>query len=110
MASWQQAMNMAAPAFGGRASPMYFIFDKASRLRQREAQRARENRLEIVKALSHGTVSRRDLYRWGIYTATGAIALKNGLSPFARSAFGAVPTGTPASPTFGAQPWADPLN
>src|SRR5690242_10853261 len=89
---------------------MYFISDKASRIRQREAQRARENRLEIVKAVSQGTVSRRDLYKWGIYGATGALALKNGLSPFAKSAFAAVPTGAPRSPLFGAKPWADRVN
>ncbi|MEA2872349.1 MAG: manganese oxidase [Hyphomicrobiales bacterium] len=75
-----------------------YISNKASRARQREAQNARDNRAEIVKALSHGQITRRDLYKWGIYTATGALALKNGLSPFARSAFADVPTGTPRSP------------
>ena len=82
---------------------MYFLSDKASRQRQREAQQARNNRAEIVTALSHGQITRRDLYRWGIFTATGALALKNGLNPFARSAFAAVPTGTPRSPLFGAR-------
>ena len=86
---------------------MYFLTEKASRIRQREAQRARDNRAEIVKALSHGQITRRDLYKWGIFTATGMLALKNGLSPFAPSAFadgdGGVPTGTPRSPLFGAQ-------
>ena len=37
------------------------------------------------------------MVKWGIFTATGALALKNGLSPFARSAFALVPTGTPRS-------------
>ena len=64
-----------------------YISWKASRARQKESQNARDNRAEIVKALAHGQITRRDLYRWGIYTATGALALKNGLSPFARSAF-----------------------
>jgi FtsP/CotA-like multicopper oxidase with cupredoxin domain len=84
---------------------MFFLTEKASRIRLREAQRARDNRAEIVKALSHGQITRRDLYKWGIFTATGALALKNGLSPFARSAFadGDVPTGTPPSPLFGAR-------
>ena len=79
--------------------------ENASRRRQREAQRARDNRAEIVKALSHGQITRRDLYRWGLFTATGTLALKNGLSPFAPSAFAdsSVPTGTPRSPLFGAQ-------
>jgi len=38
-----------------------YISDKASRIRQREAQRARDNRAEIVKARSLGQVTRRDL-------------------------------------------------
>ena len=82
---------------------MYYLTEKASRRRQREAQQARNNRAEIVKALSHGQITRRDLYKWGIFTATGMLALKNGLSPFAPSALAAVPTGTPRSPLFGAQ-------
>ena len=79
-----------------------YLPEKASRIRQREAQKARDNRAEIVRALSQGQISRRDLVKWGVFTATGALALKNGLSPFARSAFAAVPTGTPRSPLFGA--------
>ncbi len=76
-----------------------YLPTKASRARQREAENARQNRAEIVKALSHGQITRRDLYKWGIYTATGALLLKNGLSPFARSAFADdIPTGTPRSP------------
>src|SRR5262245_48945342 len=80
-----------------------YISEKASRIRQREAQKARDNRAEIVRALSQGQITRRDLVKWGIFTATGALALKNGLSPFARSAFADVPTGTPRSPLFSAQ-------
>jgi FtsP/CotA-like multicopper oxidase with cupredoxin domain len=76
-----------------------YISRNASAARQREAENARQNRAEIIKALSHGQISKRDLFRWGIYTATGALALKNGLSPFARSAFADdIPTGTPRSP------------
>jgi FtsP/CotA-like multicopper oxidase with cupredoxin domain len=80
-----------------------YISSKASRIRQREAQRARDNRAEIVKARSIGEISRRDLIRWGIFTSSGLLVCKNGLSPFARSAFAAIPTGTPRSPMFGAQ-------
>jgi FtsP/CotA-like multicopper oxidase with cupredoxin domain len=80
-----------------------YISTKASRSRQREAQRARDNRAEIVRARSIGQVSRRDLVRWGIFTASGLLVCKNGLSPFARSAYAAIPTGTPRSPLFGAQ-------
>jgi len=82
---------------------MMYISPKASRIRQREAQKARDNRAEIVQALSAGQITRRDLYKWGILTAAGALALKNGLSPFAPSAFAAIPTGTPRSPLFNAQ-------
>jgi len=88
---------------------MFYLSDKASRARQREAQNARNNRAEILKALSLGQITKRDLYKWGIFTVTGALALKNGLSPFARSAFAAVPTGTPRSPLFGAQKFSQPL-
>src|SRR5215470_14595945 len=87
-----------------------YISKNASRIRQREAQNARNNRAEIVKALSLGQITRRDLYKWGIFTTGGLLALKNGLSPFARSAFAAVPTGTPRSPLFGAQKFTQKLN
>src|SRR5499433_2364184 len=80
-----------------------YISTKASRIRQREAQKARDNRAEIVQALSAGQITRRDLYKWGIFTGIGALALKNVLSPFAPSAFAAIPTGTPRSPLFNAQ-------
>ncbi|HEY2992530.1 MAG TPA: multicopper oxidase domain-containing protein [Methylomirabilota bacterium] len=46
-------------------------------------------------------MSRRDLIRWGLFTAGGALALKNGFSPFARSAYAdGIPTGAPPSPLF----------
>jgi FtsP/CotA-like multicopper oxidase with cupredoxin domain len=61
------------------------------------------NRAEIVRALNSGDVSRRDLLRWGIFSMTGALAMKNGLSPFAKSAYASVPTGAPRSPLFGAK-------
>lgn len=87
-----------------------YISKNASRIRQREAQNARNNRAEIVKALSSGQITKRDLFKWGIFTAGGVLAMKNGLSPLARSAFAAVPTGTPLSPLFGAQKFTQPLN
>jgi FtsP/CotA-like multicopper oxidase with cupredoxin domain len=80
-----------------------YISKRASRARLREAQNARNNRAEIVKALSVGQVSRREIIKWGAFTAGGALALKNGLSPFARSAFADIPTGTPRSPLFGVE-------
>src|SRR5262247_4595045 len=86
-----------------------YISTKASRIRQREAQRARDNRAEIVKAHSIGQITRRDLIRWGLFTSSGLLVCKNGLSPFARSAFAAIPTGTPRSPLFGAQKFSQPM-
>ncbi|WP_088347934.1 MULTISPECIES: multicopper oxidase domain-containing protein [Rhodomicrobium] len=80
-----------------------YLPKSASKARLREAQTSRDNRAEIVRALHLGEVTRRDLFRMGIFTVTGALALKNGLSPFARSAFAAIPVGTPPSPMFGAQ-------
>lgn len=86
-----------------------YLGEKPSKLRLQEAEQARRNRLEIVKALSHGQINRRDLFRWGIFTATGMLALKNGLSPYATSAFAQVPTGAPRSPTFGTRKFTQPM-
>ena len=88
---------------------MYLPKD-APKNRIREAQNARDNRTEIRRALHLGEVTRRDLLRMGIFTVTGALALKNGLSPFASSAYGAIPTGTPRSPMYGAQRFTQPLS
>ena len=87
-----------------------YISNKASRARQREAENARQNRAEITKALSIGQITNRDLYRWGIYTTTGALVLKNGLSPFAPSAYADdIPTGTPRSPLGTATKFSQPM-
>ena len=50
-----------------------FLSSKASKLRIREAQNARRNRQEIVKALADGQVTRRDLFKWGLFTAGGLL-------------------------------------
>src|SRR5262245_2557427 len=86
-----------------------YLSSKTSRIRRREAQRARDNRAEIIRALSIGQITRRDLYKWGLFTTTGFLAWKNGLNPSVRSAFAQVPTGTPRSPLFGAQRFTQPL-
>src|SRR5262245_10054849 len=84
-----------------------FLSPKSSRIRLREAQRARDNRKEIHRALSLGQITRRDLIKWGIMTSGGILVCKNGLSPLAPSAFADnVPTGTPPSPLFGAKKFA----
>lgn len=86
-----------------------YLSKLASRIRILEAENARNNRLEIVKALSHGQITKRDLFRWGLYTTAGTLALKNGLSPFAKSAYAAVPTGTPRSPLGKAKKFDQPF-
>jgi FtsP/CotA-like multicopper oxidase with cupredoxin domain len=90
-------------------NPTMYLKRSAPRNRLREAQTARDNRAEIVRALGLGQVTRRDLLRMGLITAGGMLALKNGLSPFAPSAYGAIPTGTPRSPLFGAQRFTQPM-
>src|SRR5262245_23238374 len=82
-----------------------YLPGKVSKARLREAENARRNRAEIRKALADGTITRRDLLKWGLFTSAGTLALKNGLSPFAPSVYGQVPTGTPPSPLFGVQPF-----
>jgi manganese oxidase len=86
-----------------------FLPKKSSKLRIREAENARANRLDIVKALSHGQITRRDLFKLGIFTTLGGLAWKQGLNPFVRSAFAAIPTGTLASPLFGVLPFTQPM-
>ena len=87
-----------------------YLSRSASRARIREAQNARNNRAEIVKALSTGEVTRRELMKWGIFTAAGTLAMTNGLSPYAHSQIlPSIPTGTPPSPTFGALPFTQKL-
>lgn len=87
-----------------------YLRTNASRQRQKEALNARRNRAEIQRALSHGEVSRRELFKWGIFTGVGALANVHGLSPFASSAFAqGVPTGVPRSPTFGALPFTQKM-
>jgi FtsP/CotA-like multicopper oxidase with cupredoxin domain len=86
-----------------------FLSEKASKRRIREAVNARNNRWEILKALSQKQVSRRELMKWGLFSGFGAIAYKHGLSPFAGSAYAQVPTGLPASPLFGATAFSQPM-
>jgi FtsP/CotA-like multicopper oxidase with cupredoxin domain len=65
----------------------------------KEAEHARNNRIEVVKEYSQGRVTRRDLIKWGLISAAGLLVPKSGFSPFARSAYGASTiTGAPPSP------------
>jgi manganese oxidase len=95
---------------------MSFIYlpEKVSKARQREAENARKNRAEIVRAYSHGKVSRRDLIKWGIITSGGLLAPIHGLNPFVTSAYADgggsnIPTGAPRSPLFGVLPFTQPM-
>ena len=95
-----------------------FLPPDASRARQKEAWDARQERAEIIKALSWGQVSRRDLIKWGLFTTAGVLAPIRGLSPFATSAYASsgsgnagsgIPTGAPLSPLFGVQAFTTPM-
>ena len=88
---------------------MFFLSKTCSPQRIREAIRAKNNRQEIITALSHGTVSRRDLLKWGIFTSAGVLAWKNGLNPLVGNAQAAIPTGVPFSPLFGATKFSQPM-
>src|SRR5262245_12858686 len=90
----------------------FFLRENASRARLREAAAAQKERRDIVKALSHGQVSRRDLIKLGLFTSAGMLAPIRGLSPFAASKVYAatdVPTGMPPSPLAGAQAFSQPM-
>ena len=99
----------------------FFLSEKSSKARLREAENARKNRAEILKAFSQGKVTRRELVKWGLITAGGALAPIHGLNPFVSSAYAssgssgggnvsnAIPTGAPPSPTFGVQPFSTPM-
>src|SRR5262249_2615318 len=65
-----------------------------------------------------GKVTRRELVKWGLITAGGALAPIHGLNPFVTSAYAqsgsgnvgnGIPTGAPPSPTFGVQPFSTPM-
>src|SRR5689334_10443218 len=94
-----------------------YLPSNASKARLRDAENARKNRMEIVKALSHGQVSRRELIRWGLFTSAGILAPIGGLSPFVKSmnadggsgGSSGIPTGAPASNLFTAQPFTQPM-
>ena len=86
-----------------------FISRKASRARQKEAENARKERLEIVKALSQGQITRRELIKWGLISAAGVLLPIRGLSIFGNSAFGSIPTGALPSPLGNALPFTQPM-
>jgi manganese oxidase len=89
-------------------SEIYLSRD-ASRARLRDAEHARKNRAEIVRELSWGRISRRDLIKWGLFTGAGMLAPIGGLNPFVATGAAQVPTGTPPSPRFGCESFSQPM-
>src|ERR1700727_957003 len=91
----------------------FFLSENSSKARIREAENARKNRLDIVKAYSQGKVSRRDLIKWGLITTGGALAPIHGLNPFVNSAFASTtlngPTGAPPSPGLNGLAFTQPM-
>jgi manganese oxidase len=98
----------------------FFLTEKSSKARLREAENARRNRAEILKAFSQGKVTRRELVKMGLITAGGALAPIHGLNPFVSSTYASggsgsgnvgngIPTGAPPSPLFGVQPFSTPM-
>ena len=87
----------------------FFLSNKASKARLREAENAMRNRAEVVKARSTGQFSRRDFIKAGVFTTGGLLVPIHGLSPFANSAYAAVPTGAPRSPLAFDRPFQSPL-
>src|SRR5215470_5145105 len=95
-----------------------WLNEYSDRRRIRDAENARRERQEITKALSHGQVSRRDLVKWGLFTSAGILMPIGGLNPFVRplnaqpfdgGGGSGIPTGLPASPTFGVQAFTQPM-
>jgi FtsP/CotA-like multicopper oxidase with cupredoxin domain len=85
-----------------------YLSGNASKARVRNAERARQNRAEIVRELSWGRVSRRDLIKWGLFTSAGLLAPIGGLNPFV-SSVSADDSGIPRSPLFGCKPFTQPM-
>src|ERR1041385_117341 len=91
----------------------FYLPWNASKARIREAENARKNGLEIVRAFSQGAVSRRELLKWGLIPGTGALAPIHSLSPFASSAYAdggrGLRPGAPRSPGGAGLAFSQPL-
>src|SRR5215216_6202359 len=84
----------------------FFLPENASKARLREAENARKNRQEFMKAHSSGQITRRDMIKLGLFTSAGLLIPAHGLSPFARSAYADnIPTGLPPSPLGNVRPF-----
>src|SRR6476660_6182821 len=90
----------------------FFLSENSSKARLLEAENARKNRAEIVKAYSQSHVSRRDLIKWGLITTGGMLAPIHGLNPFVKSAYAGSlngPTGAPPSPGLNGLAFTQPM-
>src|SRR5712672_557402 len=91
----------------------FFLSENSSKARIREAENARNNRTEIVKAYSQGKISRRDLVKWGLITTGGMLAPIHGLNPFVKSAYASggssIPTGAPPSAGLSGLAFTQPM-
>ncbi len=81
----------------------------ASRARRRAAEQARRHRTEIVRELSWGRVSRRELLKWGLFTGAGMLAPIRGLNPLVATGAAQEALGIPRSPRFGCTPFSQPM-
>jgi manganese oxidase len=86
-----------------------YLPSNASSARLREADAARRNRAEIVRELSWGRVTRRDLIKLGLFTAGGLLAPIGGLNAFVTSVYADEGTRLPPSPLFGCAPFSQPM-
>jgi manganese oxidase len=86
-----------------------FLSPKTSKARVKAAEQARRNRTEIVRELSWGRVTRRELIKMGLFTSAGLLAPIRGLNPFFSNASAMDDGGTPQSPLFGCQPFTQPM-
>ena len=59
-----------------------YLPENASRPQMKAAREAQKERRDILKALSHRQVSRRDLIRAGLFTAGGLLAPIRGLHSY----------------------------
>ena len=86
-----------------------YLPSNASKARLREAEAARSKRTEIVRELSWGRVTRRDLIKLGLFTAGGLLAPIGGLNAFVKSVYADSGTRLPPSPLFGCAPYSQPM-
>ena len=88
---------------------MYLPID-TSKARVREAQNARNNRLEIVKALADGEIWRRDLFKWGLFTTTGMIAPRTASASMPRAPTAKCRPAPRAARSFGGGEVLEPMH